>query len=325
VSREFLISICIPIYNGEDTLRQLIDSIIHNVADYKNIEVVISDNKSTDKTIEIINEYSIPNLNLVLLDQNEGFVNNIISCISRSNGRFITFMGHDDILVSVDKMIEMSKWMINNDISLCSSDIDIFIDNADNIINKAKFSRGTFVYDESYLASIGEVWINSALASLGGWLVNRHSLLSLDLDSIPKVSIYPEYYIGYKIIAKNFKIGGYETVFYAQRLTNNDHQLANLQYTSLRYFKDFYSLVDEFAENISDEGVRRCFGNLVASNLVSLKSFGCSSKELFMFLLKQVGFKYLSIKYYPVLFLVILMPSSILKFSLSIYRLISKK
>ena len=36
MSREFLISICIPIYNGEDTLRQLIDSIIHNVADYKN-------------------------------------------------------------------------------------------------------------------------------------------------------------------------------------------------------------------------------------------------------------------------------------------------
>jgi glycosyltransferase involved in cell wall biosynthesis len=323
--KEFLISICIPIFNGEDTLRELIESILRNIANHENIEVVISDNKSTDKTIEIINEYSIPNLSLIILDQNKGFVSNIISCISSANGRYITFMGHDDILVSIDNMIEMSKWMSENDISLCSSDIDIFIGNEGNIINKAKFSRGTFIYDDSYFASIGEAWINSALASLGGWLVNRKSLLSIDLDSIPRESIYPEYYIGYKLIEKNYKIGGYETVYYSQRLTNNNHQLANLQYTSLKYFKDFYSLVDEFAKNISDEGTLKCFGNLVASNLVSLKSFGCSSKELFIFLFKQVGFKNLSFKHYPILFFVILLPSSILKFSLSIYRSTSKK
>jgi len=44
-----------PVYNGEKYLREAIDSLL--MQDYKNYELIISDNASTDKTAEICSEY----------------------------------------------------------------------------------------------------------------------------------------------------------------------------------------------------------------------------------------------------------------------------
>lgn len=52
---ELRVSICIPVYNGERFIKETLDSIV--AQDYKNKEIVISDNASTDKTPEIIQGY----------------------------------------------------------------------------------------------------------------------------------------------------------------------------------------------------------------------------------------------------------------------------
>ena len=50
-----ILSICIPVYNRESDLKECLNSIEKNYVD--GIEVVISDNKSTDKTVEVIKEF----------------------------------------------------------------------------------------------------------------------------------------------------------------------------------------------------------------------------------------------------------------------------
>jgi len=50
-----VVNICIPVYNGERFIKETLDSIV--AQDYKNKEIIISDNASTDKTPKIIQEY----------------------------------------------------------------------------------------------------------------------------------------------------------------------------------------------------------------------------------------------------------------------------
>ena len=50
-----LISVALTTYNGEKYLSEQLESIINQ--DYKNFEIIISDDNSKDKTIEIINDY----------------------------------------------------------------------------------------------------------------------------------------------------------------------------------------------------------------------------------------------------------------------------
>ena len=54
-----LVSICIPVYNGANYIDETINCCINQ--SYKNIEVIVSDNCSTDNTVELIKKYNIIN------------------------------------------------------------------------------------------------------------------------------------------------------------------------------------------------------------------------------------------------------------------------
>ena len=51
-----LVSVCIPAYNAERTIRETLDSILRQ--DYPNFEVVVSDNQSADATRDIVESYA---------------------------------------------------------------------------------------------------------------------------------------------------------------------------------------------------------------------------------------------------------------------------
>jgi glycosyltransferase involved in cell wall biosynthesis len=51
-----LISIGMPAYNGEQYIRKALDSLL--AQDYGNFELIISDNASTDATLQICREYA---------------------------------------------------------------------------------------------------------------------------------------------------------------------------------------------------------------------------------------------------------------------------
>jgi len=54
-SKEPPVSILIPVYNGEKTLKQCLDSVLKQT--YKNYEVIVVDDNSTDRTKEIIEDF----------------------------------------------------------------------------------------------------------------------------------------------------------------------------------------------------------------------------------------------------------------------------
>ena len=90
-------SIAIATYNGDKYLAEQLNSILAQT--YKNIEIIISDDGSTDATIEIIRSYEkkFPVLKLVSNKNNRGIKKNFENAIKNCKGIFIALSDQDDL------------------------------------------------------------------------------------------------------------------------------------------------------------------------------------------------------------------------------------
>ncbi len=91
-----LVSIGVPTYYGEQTINRALDSLISQT--YTNLEIIISDDNSTDRTIEICNEYKNKDsrLSLHCNSHRVGAVNNFNRTLQLSKGEFFFWNAQDD-------------------------------------------------------------------------------------------------------------------------------------------------------------------------------------------------------------------------------------
>ena len=90
-------SICIPTYNGEDTIAQTLDSIISQRI--SNFEIVLNDDNSFDSTVEVIKKYlkKYKFIKLFTNKSNIGMDQNFTKTVLQAKGKFIWLCGQDDI------------------------------------------------------------------------------------------------------------------------------------------------------------------------------------------------------------------------------------
>ena len=67
-----MFSIVIPLFNEEKNIINLFKEILHNLKKYKNYEIILVDDLSTDNTIKIIEEFSYTNLKIIKNTKNNG-------------------------------------------------------------------------------------------------------------------------------------------------------------------------------------------------------------------------------------------------------------
>ncbi|MCX6122127.1 MAG: glycosyltransferase [Ignavibacteriales bacterium] len=94
----YKLSIVLPAYNGESHISQTLESITKQIVD--NVELVVCDDRSTDHTYQIVDNYRIKYKN-VRLFQNSitlGMDKNFERVADLAEGEFIWFIGQDDIL-----------------------------------------------------------------------------------------------------------------------------------------------------------------------------------------------------------------------------------
>jgi len=93
------LSIAIPTYNGACYIREALDSIISQLEDIsEEVEIVISDNASTDPTPRIISEYqrNYPFIKYFRNDENLGADRNFDLAVRRSAGEYVWLFSDDD-------------------------------------------------------------------------------------------------------------------------------------------------------------------------------------------------------------------------------------
>ncbi len=105
------LTIGIVTYNGQSTISAVLDSAIRE-SDGKNVEILISDNASTDGTGTIADDYAchLPNIvRCVHNERNVGFDANVDNVVRQAHGRFVWLMADDDFPLpgSIDHVLEV--------------------------------------------------------------------------------------------------------------------------------------------------------------------------------------------------------------------------
>lgn len=135
MERKYKVSVAMATFNGEKYIKQQIDSILINLNE--NDEIVISDDGSTDNTINIISSYSDKRIRLINGPKN-GIKKNFENAIKNSNGKYIFLADQDDIWMK-NKVNLLLKKFEDNHCTLIVHDAEIVNDKNDQIIINSFF------------------------------------------------------------------------------------------------------------------------------------------------------------------------------------------
>lgn len=112
------VSVCIPVYNGEEHIRETLESVLNQ--SYKNIEVLVQDNASSDQTSNIVKELNKLD-ERIIVDRNDsllGMAANWNAVVKRASGEYL-------VLLSADDLIELSFIEKCINVFRCNPNVDI--------------------------------------------------------------------------------------------------------------------------------------------------------------------------------------------------------
>lgn len=317
-------TICIPVYNGENTLKQALDSICS--ARNCHFNVLVVDNASTDNTVHICREYAHKYSSIFSYYKNKenlGFAGNYRRCIELAKTDYIFFMGADDFLFirGVEELIiYLDK---NKDIDLVCSDLVQFYDSPMRPTRKEICFSGKkkiFSAGDDALTN----WIlNSVLGSIGGYLI-RTEIAKKYISFLPPMSIVPQIYLG-MMIAGSHRVAHLPLFSFAQRLTDDTTQLANKQYSSLSIIDENLVAIDLVTDTRwkskiknSTEAKKRLidiYMKGLIENIVSYRCFSSFSNYVkFVILIPKYSKKsFFSLIYIKYVFASLFIPKKVLK------------
>ena len=97
MQRNPAISVVIPMYNAEKFIRKAIGSVLDQT--FENFEVIIVDDKSTDRSLEIVQQYQEPRIKILQQIKNSGKSDSRNLGLINSRGKYVYFMDADDLLL----------------------------------------------------------------------------------------------------------------------------------------------------------------------------------------------------------------------------------
>lgn len=136
------VSVVIPSYNHENYIEETIESILNQT--FQDFEIIITDDGSTDKTVEKIKKFKDQRIQLFLFQNNIGACTALNNCITNSNGKYIAYVSSDDVWES-DKLEKQVKFLDENqDIGVVLTKAKIIDENGEELNDKNHFYYSIF-------------------------------------------------------------------------------------------------------------------------------------------------------------------------------------
>lgn len=159
------ISIIIPVYNGENTIRETLDSVFAQT--FQDWELIISNDGSTDRTLEMVEAISDSRLRIIS-DTNAGLSESRNRGIRIAKGEYISFLDADD-LWSSDKLEAQLQALENNPQAAVAYSWTNYIDEKSNWVRS-----GLHLSPQGNVLS--ELFIHNFLENGSNFLVRREAL-----------------------------------------------------------------------------------------------------------------------------------------------------
>lgn len=224
---EPLISIAIPSYNGEYTIKQTLDSIYPQIEE--KVEIVVSDDHSADDTYKIINEYR-NKYNFMRIFRNEvnlGMDKNFEIVADLARGKYIWFSGQDDIFEkgAVDRALNVIQ--NNPDIDFIYMNYSQKSDNLDKYITKKMLKINADIKCEDYKEFLQVTGLEYLPSFLPSYIIRKKMW-----DKISKEQYYGTQYIQVGVLLallKHMKTYIVAETFITGRIPDNGWQKSSIK------------------------------------------------------------------------------------------------
>ena len=124
------VSVIIPVYNSSKHIKECLESVINQT--YKNIEIIVVDDASSDNSVEIIKNINDSRIKILELKQNIGVARARNKGIEIAVGDYICFLDSDDYWV-LDKLEKQVEFIEKNHYIFIYSGYEFFKNNKTHI------------------------------------------------------------------------------------------------------------------------------------------------------------------------------------------------
>ncbi len=118
-----LVSVLMPVYNGEDYLADSIASILNQTL--TDFEFIIVNDGSQDATLDIAHSFNDRRIKIINLEKNQGLISALNIGLLSASGEFLARMDHDDIAHPLRLQMQVDL-MRSNKLVICGSGIQPF-------------------------------------------------------------------------------------------------------------------------------------------------------------------------------------------------------
>lgn len=119
------VSIMVPVYNAHSFIKECIESILNQ--SYSNIELVVSDDCSTDGTQDILRNYiKDERIKLFFNKKNLGVTHNCNQALSACTGKYVCFFAGDDLMLPGKIAAQVELMESNSQASMVYHRVNVF-------------------------------------------------------------------------------------------------------------------------------------------------------------------------------------------------------
>lgn len=324
-----LVSIIVPVYNVEKYLHKCLDSLINQT--YRNIEIVLVDDGSSDNSGTICDEYAANDRRVIVIHKkNEGAAIARIAGLDKSIGDFIVFVDSDDYIFE-DYVEKMMNALIKYNVDLVSCQHnDIYNDivkpikrsvlglyKGDDLI---KMMSTNLIYDKD--TGIGGITmmlctklfkrvilLETLNEGIGFWYGEDQLALLKILYTVSSIYVLPDYLYNYVHYSNQVtskyradKWDAYYRFWKREVEIDKDGLLDNqLPYRMWNYSINFYySSFSYFSKYYEYETMTK---HIFESHLIRQYVFGGQIKDLPKSRFESIMFFLLKYRLYPILYL----------------------
>lgn len=230
-----LVSVCIPVYNADQFIGLTIESVLNQT--YSNLEIIVTDNCSTDNTPAVVNSFSDSRIKYFKNTSNLGVEANWNESLRQANGKYLKLLCADDIIYPecIEKQVDIFETSKNSDVVLVSSHKDIIDQNGKFLFTK-KFPGKTGVrkgistlklsvrLGTNIIGESASGLFKADILNLSG-LYNGENLYLIDMEFWSRLLLQGNLYV-------------IDKVLYAFRISS-DSLSSNASFAQARYFGTF--------------------------------------------------------------------------------------
>lgn len=241
-----LISIVVPIYNVEKFLSECIESILNQ--SYKNLEILLIDDGSTDGSGKICDEYLKKDSRIKVIHKKNGGLSDARNTGTlNSHGKYICYLDSDDY-IEKDYVKLMYKAIKKNKTNICQCGIN-YVDESGKYIKSIGYDE-TSVMDAVQM--IKDMYLDGRIENIVAWnRMYKTEIMKRNLYPVGK--IHEDEFVTYRVLYEEKNISVIKEKLHNYRQQSSSIMKAKYSLKRLHPVDAYFERIAYFKENNENE------------------------------------------------------------------------